>query len=89
MGKFGSAVTAASLATVFTAFGFSTPGVMAADIEAPRHDRIRLAAKALGLEDDPDRATHPGDRFRKRLERWHAAAGGAGHFVQPRRGDAA
>jgi hypothetical protein len=37
-------------------------------------DRIRTAGEALGLEDDPDRATHAADRYIRSLTNWNLAA---------------
>lgn len=58
-----------------------------ADLEGASNagDEISDACRALGLEDDPTRATRPSDSIYRRIRRWRAR----GHGVQPEESDAA
>lgn len=60
-----------------------------ADLDAAENvgDAIAAAAHALGLEDDPGRATRPSDSLYRRIRRWRKAADG--HAVQPSESEAA
>ena len=55
--------------------------------DRPPGDANRLAAEALGLEDNDEGETHPGDRFARTLCNWQRAA--AGKIFQPKKSDAA
>jgi hypothetical protein len=46
-------------------------------------DRFRQAAEALGLEDDPERATHPADRYIRTVTGWLLAARNGKSFRPP------
>ena len=59
-----------------------------ADVSTPNAgDRIRRAAEALGMEDDPERKTHPGDRFIRRLDDWTRKVRSSGEFLRSRSGE--
>lgn len=53
---------------------------------------LRHAVERIGFEDDPYRATHPGDSLGRQLRRWIAAEDGedgGGHIVPTRDSEAA